>query len=425
MIRFFNNNLNPLLIRELRQFVRNQFITILISFYVVALVAACLIVLSSAMATGSMTNGQKLFITLGYIMYITSFFVIVVRTSWNTASDKISEDLMFFSSMTPLTIVCGKMLSSIIVTLLLMSVTMPFVTMAYLWRGLEPQTIVIVFAIIFILLQILNAYAILVALSGKTKNANIQTLFSTFILFFFSNGFLADMIHILIMKGSSSFLLNPIFYISIVLSIGFIALLMCGATVVISPPNSNRSFPMRISLTSIFLITVGLIVVLSKFFSTLPLTYYTYVAAITLIALITLTIFMVCERDQWSTRIRRNLPKSFFLRMIVFPFYSGAACGIVWILMMVFFIGIFEMLLIPNTTDLRFFQIKYEDNEIHIPLLLALVIFTFNYGVTAMLIRSWFFKKLDSAHVKTILICLLLIFSLGSFLIYLLTETGS
>ncbi|MDR1052868.1 MAG: hypothetical protein LBL39_01725, partial [Planctomycetaceae bacterium] len=165
--------MNPILVRELRQFVRNKFIVALVNLYIVALVAACLFVVSATEMYNVSETGYFLLTMLGVIAYITSLLAVVVRTTVITSNDKISEDLMFFTSMTPTTIVLGKMFSGIVFSFILMSATMPFVTLAYLLRGVDLHTVAWVFTTIFIVIQILNGMAIFAAVSANKTNTSV------------------------------------------------------------------------------------------------------------------------------------------------------------------------------------------------------------------------------------------------------------
>ena len=148
MLSYFDNHLNPLLLRELRQLVRNRYIIVLINLFVAVLVFACVLtVLLSNGPRGPLNDavGSGLFAALTGIMGVACFLAVVVYTAIGTASERINGDLMFASALKPSQIVLGKFFSGIILTFLLMSVTFPFVTLAYLLRGLDFQVVLISF----------------------------------------------------------------------------------------------------------------------------------------------------------------------------------------------------------------------------------------------------------------------------------------
>ncbi|MDR2643844.1 MAG: hypothetical protein LBC74_13760 [Planctomycetaceae bacterium] len=413
MTQIFDTIINPLLIKELRQFVRNKFIIILINVYVLTIVIACLLLLTSSAYKAMELNGSHLLFTLANIIFIAGFLTIIVRTAWSTAADKINEDLMFYSSMKPSTIVFGKVISGVIFTLLIMSVTMPFVTLAYLLRGIDLEIVFIVMIELFIIMQALNCFAILVASSNKLKGS---TYMSTFIVVVVSSFLYC----VLVSAGVGLIYFNTLYStyawdgLCILFSLEFacIALFICGSIAMLSPPTSNRILPIRILLTAIFLASV--LAAFSELFHASKNDMFMGIEIISLFTLGVIIVSIACERDQWSTRIRRSLPKSLLRRILLFPFYTGAACGIVWFFMMLLVIFFIDAVLLINNTLGLFGSTTDQKMQF----IFGCVIFSFDYSITAMLIRSSYLKKSDSKYVAVIALILLLIFTLGSMLLY-------
>ncbi|MDR0390497.1 MAG: hypothetical protein LBH59_01215 [Planctomycetaceae bacterium] len=424
MTQFFNNFSNPLLIRELRQFVRNKFIIVLINFYVLALVMACLFVFAIDVGTLSTgLKGKNLLLALTNFVFIASFLTIIIKTAWETANDKCNEDLMFYSTMKPSTIVLGKILSGAILTLLLMSITMPFVTLAYMLRGIGLDVVLIIMCEIFIIVQILNAFAIFVASSSKLKISAYVSIFIVTIASFCMYCFLIPVCASLIYNDNSSYM-NEVLRIAFFLESIFLALFICGSIAMFSPPTSNRILPVRVLLTIILLIAI-VYAFWGDFFPALSWHEdLLIVEVVSFVILPFIVLSIACERDQWSIRIRRNLPKSLLLRIILFPFYTGAACGIVWFFLILLTLCFLELIFINDSISpilfRSFFGIHHGYMQIHV--ILGILFFTFNYSVTAMLIRSAFFKKLDTYFVILIVLLMLLTFTLGSMLCYFLVS---
>jgi hypothetical protein len=401
--------LNPIFIREIRQFVRSKFIIVLINIYVIALAAACFAALLPTMYMEILMGGYLLFF-LGNIIFVTSLIVIIMRTIWIMTSDKMNEDLMFFSSMTPSAIVFGKMFSGAVFTVLLMSMTAPFVTIAYLARGIDLTLIINHFVIIFWVIQILNSFAIFISTKPPKKYQYLtSSIFIPFFLYFPAISLIYQLsmlttLHLLIISFGAC---------------GLLALLICSSISALSPPNSNRLFPLRILLPIIFLLTVVINTGFSYFTTAVPANFYPFVENIALFVMIFMIMKVISEPDQWSIRIRQSLPKSLLKRIFLFPFYTGSPCGIVWVLMMVLLICVCEKILMYNINDSKLFIIQYSNNQITVPLFTGLFVFIFNYSITALLMRCWIFKKFTAVHItNSILLSLLLILTLGSFLIY-------
>ncbi len=136
--------MNPLLLKELRQLVRNRFIIVLINLFIAVMVVACMTATlfqqTSPLYEGS---GTRLFVTLTSFLSFACFLAVVVYTAKSTANERINDDLMLTSAMRPSTIIIGKVLSGAVLTLLLMSITAPFVMLAYLLRGLDMETVAV------------------------------------------------------------------------------------------------------------------------------------------------------------------------------------------------------------------------------------------------------------------------------------------
>ncbi|MDR1052813.1 MAG: hypothetical protein LBL39_01440 [Planctomycetaceae bacterium] len=410
MTQTFSNIINPLLIKELRQFVRNRFIIALINIYVLAIVVACLLVFAeSGMRSDGDVVGKDLFFALANIIFGVGVLAVVLRTVWSTSTEKVNEDLMFYSSMRPSTIVLGKVISGVLLTLILMSVTMPFVTLAYLSRGIDLTNIFAVLIWIFLVIQVLNCFAIFASALNRIKySVFLSTMAVAGASFFTYMGSMSVVYH-MIYTRVISWSWGEHIYVVLFNLLSLIALFICGATAMFSPPASNRMFPVRILFTSIFVIAI-----IAAFSGQLLWSVNDACEGIVAISLFVapFVILMIsCERDQWSTRIRKKLPKSFIYRAILFPFYTGAACGIFW----------FLVVMLVVTVMMIFVSLRHDiiDGGFQIDIFCGIVIFAFNYGVTAMLIRSRFFKKLDSSYVAIIVLILLLVFTLGSTLLYL------
>jgi hypothetical protein len=405
MTQFFGNIVNPLLLKELRQFVRNQFIIILINLYVLAIVVACQMVFVSNIHQHTKTYGKDIFFVLMNIFFITSFLTVVLKTAWTTATDRINEDLMFYSSIKPSTIVFGKILSGMVMTLILMSITMPFVALAYSLRGIDFIVILELMMQIFVLIQVLNSIAIFVASSNKFKFSAYLSSLVVGGVSFWMYLCIKEMTSAIYFTGNR---ITEIFYLLLYIESVFFAIFICGSIVALSPSTSNRMFSFRILLTAIFVIS--LLGACSGIFWKPITDACDFVIGFSLVFTPFLILAAACEPDQWSTRIRRHLPISLIYRILLFPFYTGSPCGIAWIFLMT--AALLGMDKVFNT-NMLFSHTK-------ISYLFGIIIFTFNYSVTAMLIRSWCFKKLDSIYVLIIALVLLLTFTIGSMLLHLL-----
>ncbi|MDR3198704.1 MAG: ABC transporter permease [Planctomycetaceae bacterium] len=406
----FSFNINPLLLRELRQQVRNRFIIILINLYVAVLVLVCVMNLLFQQQSQQIHGGGGiLFGGLAFTMGIACFITVVLYTALTTASERINDDLMFTSALKPSTIIFGKALAGAVLTILLMSMTAPFVAVAYLLRGLDIETVVIAFISIFTAIQLCNGMAICLCSNIRTKTQMFVVLSFGFagiffgiqlcVIFFFS--------FFRFGRGYSGWME---FLVPFLFAGAAYAVCIAAAVASIAPTSSNRLLPVRLTITVIYLGSLLMSCVVPSLFWLIsggnPLVYWVY---FWIAALAILMATVVCERETWSFRIKRTLPQRFIFRMFLFPFYTGAANGLVWLVLLGF--GIFLV-------------IKSQTGETFDTRLFFWLLFSFDYCVTAMLIRSYFFSKQTKPDkvIAIILILFILFVPCGMLVSYLFYE---
>ncbi len=405
---FIDNRLNPLFLREIRQLVRNRFIIVLLNLFIVALVFACM--MATIFSDGSQINatGMGLFQALWGIMSFACFLAVVVYTATTTSSERINGDLMFTSAMKPSAIVLGKAYAGLILTILLMTVTAPFVTLAYLLRGLDIEIVAVVFVSMFVFIQMCNAIAICVFSNIKTK---VQMALVLIVGFFVGPWVFGSMLAfgggILFFNSTGIIQWDELLWVYAV-QLAITALFLAGAMTTIAPPTSNRMLPQRIVITTLYLGSF-LLFIFAPFFAFLPVTLRPWIEG-WMVAFIPLSLMIVSERDQWSYRIKQAVPRNWLLRALVFPFYTGAANGFVWLGLM--FAGVAYMAFVTGYAH---------DLFAHPPFYFSL--FAFAYCATALLIRVFLLSRWVSPE-KTgiIVLVLVLLFTLGSMLLFALLE---
>jgi hypothetical protein len=387
-LQLFSVNINPLLLRELRQQVRNRFIIILINLYLAVLVWAC--VTSVLFKPPQHVNlGEVLFGGLATIMGIVCFLTVVVYTALTTASERINNDLMFTSALKPSSIVFGKAFAGAILTVLLMSMTAPFVMVAYLLRGLDIEVVAVTFLSIFTVIQIFNSMAICICSNVKTKIQMLTVLGGSFFISLFGFGMISTLVFSPHMFFSFTYLTGFEHLIPFLAAGAIFAVFLSCAIVTIAPPASNRVLPFRLTVAVIYL---GSLLICLNISTDYTSWIYSWTIAVALLMFMT-----VSERETWSPRIRRTLPKSFLFRIILFPFYTGAANSFVWLALLT--IGICFVV---------WYTIMQSSHNLEI-IPFYWLLFSFNYCVTAMLLRSCFLSK-KIAPEKTSIIILFLFF---------------
>ncbi|MDR2441489.1 MAG: ABC transporter permease [Planctomycetaceae bacterium] len=411
-LKQFSVNINPILLRELRQQVRNRFIIVLINLYVVGLVLVCLMsVLFQQTSSQIHDSGGYLFGSLSIIMGMVGFVMVVTHTAQTTTSERINGDLMFTSALKPSTIVFGKALAGAILTVLLMSITAPFVMVAYLLRGLDIEFVIFTFISIFTTIQVFNGMAICICSNIRTKVQMVVLLGGGFFVVILGIQILLSFIFSYVLFGHGYANWSGLI-VSFLFAGMIFAVFLAGAITSIAPTASNRLLPIRLTVTAIYFVSFLISFIIPPFsFTTNPLVLWVYSWTI---AVTILLVMVVCEQETWSVRIKRTLPKHFIFRIFLFPFYTGAANGLVWLILL----GLGIFLVAVNQTGESFNLYPF-----------GWLLFSFDYCVTAMLIRSYlsylFPKPIPSNKVLTIIFILFCFFVLGGMLTAFLFQNST
>ncbi len=413
VLQYFDNRLNPLLLRELRQLVRNRFIIVLINLFVVVLVTACAMVVLLDEHPEQRGIGAGLFVGLTVIMCIACFFAVVVYTAMITATERINGDLMFTSALKPSSIVLGKFFSGALLTFLLMSITFPFVTLAYLLRGLDFEHMIITFLGVFMTIQLLNAFVIAVF-------SNVKTYVQMFVglgigLFAALFGFtgVAELLdrHFRLMSAFGSdewFAFLSMFLAETALILLFLA----AAVACISPFTSNRMFPIRLVVTAVYLLSLAYCGL--SFWATGEIEFLDGWCGSWMFALVPLFFLAICERESWSFRMKKTIPRNVLLRIVCFPFYTGSPCGLVWVALLG--AGLTAVFALATDRGFRSLSAGVDISIVYFGL------FVLDYGISALLIRSFFLPtKVPPDKTWAVVLSLLLVFTLGSLILYGLT----
>ena len=334
-----SDSLNPLVVKEVRQAVRGKFLVVVLMLFLVIQLFTMGIFLANESASLSFNAGRTIFTTLSSILLATCLLFVPAYTGIRLASERsdTNVDLLFITTLRPRSIIWGKFLAALFLTVLLYSACMPFMTFTYLLRGIDLLSIFILLAFNLIIIAVGIQCAILIGciptnrvfkailgviwlgavigifvgttvLSGELLNAGIGSQLNSW-------GFWRGALGVL---GSAAAL------------IGLLALL---STAVIRPLSTNRALPVRIFVTAVWVLSgIGMGIWSLTIRDVGPLMLW----AVLHILLCCIALFIaVSERERLGQRVRQSIPHEGGLRLLVFPFYSGAANGVVWASLMI------------------------------------------------------------------------------------------
>ena len=238
-------------------------------------------------------------------------------------------DLLFVTTLQPRSIIWGKFLAALALTVLLYSACMPFMTFTYLLRGVDLLSIFILLALTFIVVAVGIQCAMFIACIPTNRVFKmilsvgwlgiVIVTFITLLILMFAPGALLD-------SGLGSQLDSWKFWrAALAVLVGGLSLIgICAllSTALISPAATNRALPVRIFITVVWILTgVGAAIWSIGITNFDPIMVWTILH----ILLHSIGLFIASsEREYLGWRVRRTIPRKWFLRPLAFLFYSGA-----------------------------------------------------------------------------------------------------
>ena len=257
-------DLNPVVVKELRQAVRNWFVVgVLLILLLILFVAMVMFVISESIGTtANPTLGRNIFQTFYAILTIGSMLFIPIYTGTRFAKEREDSnmDLMFITTLTPGQIIRGKILGGVILTALFYSVFMPFMSFCYLLRGVDLPSMFVVLAMSFIVVTALIHLSVCLACLPVSRNFKGGIGAATFFLSMSWVGGMSFGGIAMIESGIGSKLASWDFWgpaLTFVAGAGlFMRIFYVAAVALITPPSANRALPLRVNTTVCYLIAV-------------------------------------------------------------------------------------------------------------------------------------------------------------------------
>ena len=329
--------LNPIVIKELRQAVRSWAITgmLLLFLAVLFITSLCFLITQSFDVDVNQQLGGSMFSVFMVILAGASVFFIPLYVGIRVAVERQENnpDLLYISTLSPGQIIRGKFLCGAYIALLFFSACMPFMAFTNLLRGVDLPTVFFILAYLFLAVCAANMIAIFFACLPLSRPFKILIaiygFFQSFALLYPLVSVSFDMMR----SGVGTMMAESNFWIEIfsVISAGaaIAGLLYFLSVALISPPSANRALPVRIYITIIWLLGWMLSVawVLRTGSMEIILTW----AYITFALMICSLLVTISNSDAISLRVRRDVPRVHLKRAFAFIFFNGAAGGLIWV----------------------------------------------------------------------------------------------
>lgn len=338
MVEAMDDRINPIAVKELRQAVQSRFVTGMLILLLLALLVAMTMMagqgeLSRMQGVSGFGGGREAFEVLFAVLLIGTMIFVPLYTGVRMAMERTHTnlDLLFTTALKPGAVIRGKLFAGMILTLLVFSICLPFMSFTYLLRGVDLPSIFIVLGMGFITIIAMTQFTLMLACVSMNRIVTAVLRLIALGIILWSSGMLIFFINELLASGIGSMLGSSDFWRDAAVFVGVIALIMGFSHIMsialISPPLANRAPPIRLYLLLVWLI--GAACVYSDANNWLD---FEQASVVTLCAALLVT---VSERDHIGARVKSAIPRNRVLRIAVFPFFSGAASGVIWTLAMI------------------------------------------------------------------------------------------
>ena len=254
--------LNPIVIKELRQGVRSWTVTGMLLLFLIVLFITSLgfLVTQSFDVNASLGLGATLVSSFMVILAGASIFFIPLYIGVRVAAERQENnpDLLYVSTLSPTRIIFGKFLCGAYIAVLFFSACMPFMAFTNLLRGVDLPTIFFILGFLFLVVCATNMIAIFLACLPMSRP--FKFLFVIYGIFQ-SFGIIASLIgtsFTMMRSGVGTMMASRDFWIGVTTSVGIgvaiTGLFFVLTVALISPPSANRALAPRIYITVIWLL---------------------------------------------------------------------------------------------------------------------------------------------------------------------------
>jgi len=332
-----NWEMNPIVIKELRQGVRSWTVTGMLMLFLIVLFIASLgfLITQSFDAVPDMGLGGTMFSTFVVILAGASIFFIPLYTGVRVAAERQGNDsdLLYVTTLSPTRIIFGKFLCGAYITLLFFSACMPFMAFTNLMRGVDLPSVFFVLIFLFMVVCAANMIAIFLACLPMSRPFRFLFIIYGILQSIALMMSLVSASFLMMRSGIGAMMAGHDFWIGTLTFAGcgvaVTGLFFVLAVALISPPSANRALPVRLYITIIWLlgglVSFGWVAQTGEAGFLYPWSYLSSV--LMMIALLV----VISNADQVSLRVRRTIPQPGLKRAVAFIFFNGAAGGLIWV----------------------------------------------------------------------------------------------
>jgi len=332
--------MNAVLLKELRQSVRNRYV---LAAYVIFIVALLIVsgIQIALFVRDSWDNPQSVFgagrslflvihgIFAGLAMVFIPCYVAnrILRERWGA-----NLDLMYITPMPPSNLPVGKFGSAMALAGLFLGGALPFLALSSFIGGIDVLSIVVSVLLTLLVVAALTLYAIVLSIAPMPKIVRGLIILGTvFALFWTVVGWIASTSE-LCSEGYMSILGNTnsciVFIQAVVFALSAMGLFYTAALAGFQSINVDRMRPFRILATALIAVWGIVAAIQSRFeyFKDVPEIWVT----ILMIFVAAMMVLGLGERAEMGAYQRKLLPTSFVNRVLGYPFRTGQLNAVCW-----------------------------------------------------------------------------------------------
>ena len=325
-LRNIGESLNPVFIKEMRQYFQNRRMLIFMGVLLIAQFICALFFSSAMKFDAGDDSGVGFFLLIIFAGAILSIIICAVGAEQRFAEERSDKELNYsmLTTLSPASIIWGKLAGVMVMILCIFSMLLPFLTAAYFMRGISAASLLLTLYIFPVL--VLNTLAGIFA--GAFGQKWITILYFIGIINFglgitpFAFSLAEDL-----MESNAT---EPGFWIALLIEyevailIGVLFFLL--ALAVVSPPKSNRFFATKIYLFALPFLTLILIAPYYIIFAGPgypPEMFYSVEFIACAFSIAVLAVIALFETPTNSIRVYMKCPRGFIGRRLHFLFSSG------------------------------------------------------------------------------------------------------
>jgi hypothetical protein len=416
IIDWTNDRLNPIVVKELRQAVQSRFIVALLCLSLgIQLLTLGIYLASNSdvrwVASVDSQAGLTLFQILHGVMLATCILFLPLYTGIRLAAERSDTyvDLLFVTTLKPRAIVGGKLTAALLLGMIIFSACAPFLVFTYLLRGIDWQSIVFAVAVDFVAVALAVMVAIFLAvIPAHWFFRALLGLFGFFGFLLILYMALAPIVALYFFGGGGAQMETLNFWgvttCALTAVVGFGALLYSWSAAILSPPAANRALLWRGMFVVVWAVSLAIAWAWNTWLPDAnngPLVAWGMFASI--MAYLGM-IVAVNERESWSPRVSKTIPRRWWLRIGAFLFYSGAAGGLL------FSILLFGLTLLVVLLGWSWFPAARLDLlEEGIRPFLVGGLYVLSYALTALLVRRLFSRRIPAMFTWVVMAALVVV----------------